>query len=91
MSTGQQATRKNHLAYYQNKDWCGSLQILPQTIPLFRKVFLQKIASPVAAHLYQSIDKYGREIAKLAVPVATRRQLRLWKKKILVRCLSPFN
>ncbi len=28
MSTGQQATRKNHPDYYQNKDWCGSLQIL---------------------------------------------------------------
>ena len=98
MSTGQQATRKNHLAYYQNKDWCGSLQILPQTIPLFWKVFffffLQKIASPVAAHLYQSIDKCGGEIAKLAVPVDTaRRQLRLQKNKFLVRCLSlaPFR
>ncbi len=64
MSTGQQATRKNHLAYYQNKDWYASLQILLQTIPLFWKVFfLQKIASPVAAHLYQSIDKCGGEIA----------------------------
>ncbi len=91
MSTGQQTTRKNHLAYYQNKDWCGSLQILPQTIPLFWKKFFffkQKIASPVTAHLYQSIDKYGGEIAKLAVPVATRRQLRTSEEKFLVRYLS---
>ncbi len=61
MSTGQQATRINNLGYYQNKDWCGSLQILPQTILLFWKLFFF-----TAAHLYQSIDKCGGEIAKLA-------------------------
>ncbi len=32
------ATSKNHLACYQNTDWYGSLQIPPQTIPLFWKV-----------------------------------------------------
>ncbi len=89
MSTGQQATRKKiYLAYYENKDWCGLLQILPKKFPLFWKAFLQKIASPVAAHLDQSRNKCGGEIAKLAVPVATRRQLRFQKKKFLVRCLS---
>ncbi len=62
--------------------------------PYSGKFFLQKIASPVAAHLYQSVDKCGGEIAKLAVPVATRRQLRLQKKKFLCNMLvirTPFR
>ena len=33
------ATRKNHLACYQNKDWCGLLPIPTQTIPLFWKIY----------------------------------------------------
>ncbi len=40
MSTGQQATRKKiYLAYYQNKDWCGLLQILPQKISFILESF----------------------------------------------------
>ncbi len=67
MSTGQQATRKNYLSYYQNKDRCGSqirIKQSPSNNPLIlESFFLQKIASPVAAHLYQSIDKCGGELA----------------------------
>ncbi len=48
ISTGQQVVlRKITWLTTKNVDWCGSLQILPQTIPLFLKdFFLQKIASP---------------------------------------------
>ena len=88
---------KNHLACYQNKDWCGSLQILPQTIPLFWKVFffffLQKIASPVAAHLYQSIDKCGGEIAKLATS-SHKKAIETSEEKISCKMLvirTPFR
>ena len=56
---------KNHLACYQNKDWCALSQIQPQTIPLFWKVYFTESASLVAVHPIK-VDKCGGEIAKLA-------------------------
>ncbi len=83
MSTRQQATRKNHLAYYQNKDWCGLLLMLLYKQSPYSGKKLQKIASLVAAHLYQSIASCTSSSHKKAVET-------LQKKKFLVhvRCLS---
>ncbi len=48
------ATRKNYLACYRNKDWCGLLQIPLQTIPLFRKVFFTENCISSGSTSYQS-------------------------------------
>ncbi len=50
-------TRKNHLVCYQNKDWCGSLQIPPQTIPYSgEKKFTENIVFSGSTSLSKQIN-----------------------------------